>query len=160
MRTPTAAIPLPDANAQTPTIGVWVIARGAKIYQSVCPSQTLIDALPHEHERQVDEYVRHEKWRLRQATPPPPIPEPIQVTCMERKLDLGRTFAENGITEGAKLTIQYQTSDCPGWYNEAERMELALEGLQHHRKRTWTQATEVAASACLHHSGAHRGPRK
>ena len=50
--------------------------------------------------------------------------------------------------------ITVLTGDCLGWYNEAERMELAMEGLLHHRNRTWHRAAEEAATAGLHPRGA------
>ena len=93
------------------------------------------------------------------AAPSPPTTEPVTATCWGRKLCLEKTFAENGITDGAKIVVECHAGNCPGWFNEAERMEVAMEGIKHHQKRTWARATAEATAAGFYPSGTLFGQR-
>ena len=79
------AIPLTDTDFAPPTIGVWLYTRTASMYRSVYPREKIIEALPIEYERLLDEYRRHEEERKKMADPPPPVTVPVTATCWERR---------------------------------------------------------------------------
>ena len=133
------AIPLTDTGCAPPSLGVWLLLRcNSSRYQKVYPGAKIIETVP-EYEGLVAEHRRQEEARNQLRAPPPPMPEPVTATCWDRKLYLDKTFAENGITDGAKIVIKRHARTYPSWINRSDG--------RHDQKRTWPRVVDDAAAA-------------